>query len=133
MAGLMHAWSYPGNIEKGNDPNNWPGRWNDLQKLLVRGGPLAHLDFEPGPQNGVGRTLIHKILWPLWRGDNCGEVVIVGSRPLWRGGHCGEVVIVERWPLWRGGHCGEVAIVERWPLWRGGHCGEVANVERWPM
>ncbi|KXJ06624.1 NEDD8-activating enzyme E1 catalytic subunit [Exaiptasia diaphana] len=32
------------------DPNNWPGRWNHLQKLLVRGGPLAHLDFEPGPE-----------------------------------------------------------------------------------
>ncbi|XP_031565141.1 NEDD8-activating enzyme E1 catalytic subunit-like [Actinia tenebrosa] len=32
------------------DGNNWPGRWGHLQKLLVRSGPLAHQDFEPGPQ-----------------------------------------------------------------------------------
>ena len=27
-----------------------PGRWRDVQKLLTRGSPLAHPDFEPSDQ-----------------------------------------------------------------------------------
>ena len=32
-----------------NKPD-WSGRWSHLQKLLMRSGPLAHQDFEPGSQ-----------------------------------------------------------------------------------
>ena len=30
-----------------------PGRWRDIQKLLTRGSPLAHPDFEPSDQVAV--------------------------------------------------------------------------------
>ena len=33
--------------EGAEDP---PGRWRDIQKLLTRGSPLAHPDFEPSDQ-----------------------------------------------------------------------------------
>lgn len=33
-----------------NKGDDWSGRWNHIQKLLMRSGPLAHQDFEPGPQ-----------------------------------------------------------------------------------
>lgn len=42
-----------------NDPHNWPGRWNHLQKLLVRGGPLAHPDFEPGPEVNISYNYLN--------------------------------------------------------------------------
>lgn len=29
---------------------DWSGRWSHVQRLLLRSGPLAHQDFEPGPQ-----------------------------------------------------------------------------------
>ena len=29
---------------------DWPGRWNHIKKLLERGGPFAHPDFEPSPE-----------------------------------------------------------------------------------
>ncbi|XP_001633684.2 NEDD8-activating enzyme E1 catalytic subunit isoform X2 [Nematostella vectensis] len=40
----------PNMINDKMDGCDWPGRWNHIQKLLLRRGPLAHLDFEPGPQ-----------------------------------------------------------------------------------
>ncbi|XP_029214426.2 NEDD8-activating enzyme E1 catalytic subunit-like isoform X1 [Acropora millepora] len=33
-----------------NKADDWSGRWSHIQKLLMRSGPLAHQDFEPGPQ-----------------------------------------------------------------------------------
>ena len=33
-----------------NKTDDWSGRWSHIQKLLMRSGPLAHQDFEPGPQ-----------------------------------------------------------------------------------
>ena len=38
-----------------NKPD-WSGRWSHLQKLLMRSGPLAHQDFEPGPQVKIFRN-----------------------------------------------------------------------------
>ncbi len=32
------------------DSSDWPGRWNHVRKLLERGGPFAHPDFEPSPE-----------------------------------------------------------------------------------
>ena len=29
---------------------DWPDRWNHLKKLLERGGPLAHPEFEASPE-----------------------------------------------------------------------------------
>ena len=47
------------------DANNWPGRWGHLQKLLVRSGPLAHQDFEPGPQ--VHRMSVNSSQTMQWK------------------------------------------------------------------
>lgn len=32
------------------DTNDWPDRWNHVRKLIERGGPLAHPEFEPNPE-----------------------------------------------------------------------------------
>ncbi|XP_013419736.1 NEDD8-activating enzyme E1 catalytic subunit isoform X2 [Lingula anatina] len=32
------------------DPVDWHGRWNHIKKLLERGGPFAHPDFEASPE-----------------------------------------------------------------------------------
>ncbi|XP_068671161.1 NEDD8-activating enzyme E1 catalytic subunit-like isoform X2 [Montipora foliosa] len=37
-------------VENKTEYVDWPGRWSHIQKLLMRSGPLAHQDFEPGPQ-----------------------------------------------------------------------------------
>ena len=37
-------------VENKSDGCDWPGRWSHVEKLLLRSGPLAHQDFEPGPQ-----------------------------------------------------------------------------------
>ena len=37
-------------VENKCDVHDWSGRWSHVQKLLLRSGPLAHQDFEPGPQ-----------------------------------------------------------------------------------
>jgi len=42
-------------VENKSDGCDWSGRWSHVEKLLLRSGPLAHQDFEPGPQ--VGRNL----------------------------------------------------------------------------
>ena len=38
----------------GGGEEELPGRWRDLQKLLTRGSPLAHPDFEPSDQVCIG-------------------------------------------------------------------------------
>jgi ubiquitin-activating enzyme E1 C len=30
--------------------NDWPGRWNQVTRLLERGGPFAHPSFDPTPE-----------------------------------------------------------------------------------
>ena len=39
-------------VENKSDGCDWSGRWSHVEKLLLRSGPLAHQDFEPGPQVG---------------------------------------------------------------------------------
>ena len=40
----------------------WEGRWNHVQKLLLRSGPLAHPEFEPGPQVKSNMEFLHFIM-----------------------------------------------------------------------
>ena len=35
-------------VEGRSNRCDWSGRWSHVQKLLMRSGPLAHQDFEPG-------------------------------------------------------------------------------------
>ena len=36
--------------ESASSSLDWPDRWNHLRKLLERGGPLAHPEFEASPE-----------------------------------------------------------------------------------
>ncbi|XP_041347869.1 NEDD8-activating enzyme E1 catalytic subunit-like [Gigantopelta aegis] len=42
--------------------SDWPGRWNHIKKLLERGGPFAHPDFEPSPETLMFLQDVCKIL-----------------------------------------------------------------------
>ena len=37
-------------METETSEEEFPGRWRDVQKLLTRGSPLAHPEFEPSDQ-----------------------------------------------------------------------------------
>lgn len=37
-------------METDTSEDEFPGRWRDIQKLLTRGSPLAHPEFEPSEQ-----------------------------------------------------------------------------------
>jgi ubiquitin-activating enzyme E1 C len=49
-------------METDTSEGEFPGRWRDVQKLLTRGSPLAHPEFEPSDQTHQFLRDICKIL-----------------------------------------------------------------------
>ena len=49
-------------METDTSDDEFPGRWRDIQKLLTRGSPLAHPEFEPSEQVHTIFMCMHR-LW----------------------------------------------------------------------